>query len=349
VESFLLEQQCADGYFRLSFTTSKTATDQTCDGGTAAQSAPDTDVTALFVITMQQFAGDPEIASALGNAQDWLEGQQHADGSFGGGPSTEAANANSTGLAGWALALRGNEDAAAKAAAWVRAHQITNVGACTPYDSADLGAIAYDNAARNALRGSKIDETTEDQFRRATSQALPVLQWAPSASGTESVSAPTGYLKGGSTVTVGVTGAAPGAAVCATVTGGNEVLGWAGSTGKASLRLALPARTGAKTIRVAGPDGSLGNATVHILGAKRLPVTLKKTVRKGHQQKVVVKGLAVREPVQVRIGAKHKAGKARPNGTFVATFTMRKVGKAKAVVYGAFANRKAVKTFRVVR
>ena len=50
---FLLAQQCRTGYFRLNFTADKTAADQTCDGGKRrTTSAPDTDATALAVLSL---------------------------------------------------------------------------------------------------------------------------------------------------------------------------------------------------------------------------------------------------------------------------------------------------------
>ena len=41
------------------------------------------------------------------------------------------------------------------------------------------GAIAYDDAAQPAAEKKGITAKTSDQFRRATAQALPVLQWLP--------------------------------------------------------------------------------------------------------------------------------------------------------------------------
>ena len=81
---------------------------------------------------LQDQKADPAVAAALDEATAWLGSQQGPDGSFG--------NANSTGIAGWALGVSGNTAAATAAAGWVRAHQLANAGACTTYAAQDDGA-----------------------------------------------------------------------------------------------------------------------------------------------------------------------------------------------------------------
>lgn len=177
---FLLAQQCKDGFFRLNFTKDATAADQTCDGDPS--SAPDLDATAFAVRALSTVKDDPEAAAQVKSAVTWLQGQQAADGSFGGGTGTAAPNSNSTGLAGWVLGDNGDIAAAEKTAAWVHQHQTTKSGACRPHDPADVGAIAYDDAALAGVRKAAISAKTADQFRRATAQALPALRWLPAAS-----------------------------------------------------------------------------------------------------------------------------------------------------------------------
>lgn len=167
--AFLLDQQCKSGYFRLNFTVDKTAADQTCAGGKrASTSAPDTDTTAIAVLALLE---DPTptkaVRKAVSRAVTWLTKQQERNGSFGGGPSTEKPNANSTGLAGWALGSAGACDKAHKAAKWLTKLRVTGV-------SGENGAIAYDKAARTAAQdGISVEE--RDQFIRATAQAAPAL------------------------------------------------------------------------------------------------------------------------------------------------------------------------------
>jgi hypothetical protein len=170
---FLLQQQCAQGYFRLSFNEDKAAADQGC----TAQDAPDTDVTALAVVELWSVRDtSPELRASLAAAVAWLRTQQHANGSFGGGPTTSAANSNSTGLAGWALGLAGRCTVAAKAAGWVRSQQARGRLAGTPL-AGQGGAIAYDHAALRYAKRHGITGPHRDQWRRATAQAAPALQY----------------------------------------------------------------------------------------------------------------------------------------------------------------------------
>ncbi|THJ03329.1 hypothetical protein E7Z54_09700, partial [Nocardioides sp.] len=120
---FLLQQQCAEGFIRLYFAEPKDA-DQTCDGAGAAPEPVDT--TALAYVLLHDLAADdPVLAEALDRGIAYITSQQAADGSFSGGSGTAVVpNSNSTGLAGWALHLAGEDDAAAQAATWVRARQL---------------------------------------------------------------------------------------------------------------------------------------------------------------------------------------------------------------------------------
>src|SRR5262245_63805435 len=102
--AFLLDQQCGKGFFRLNFNADKTAADQSCGKGDPA----DTDVTALAVVELTSVAkGHPALKRALADATSWLKRNQKDNGSFGGSGPTSAANANSTGLAGWAFLTGG--------------------------------------------------------------------------------------------------------------------------------------------------------------------------------------------------------------------------------------------------
>ncbi|WP_156390922.1 MULTISPECIES: prenyltransferase/squalene oxidase repeat-containing protein [unclassified Nocardioides] len=162
--AFLLRQQCSPGYFRLYFADA-TAKNQNCDGATKANRAPDTDATAIAVLSLQSIKHPtPRVQRSIAAAVRWLVRTQERNGSFGGGPSTKAPNANSTGLAASALGQAGQCVPAKRAARWVAKLQQKN------------GAIAYD---RSAIKGG-ITTETRDQWRRATSQAAPGLQFLSS-------------------------------------------------------------------------------------------------------------------------------------------------------------------------
>lgn len=176
VVRFLLDQQCSRGYFRLNFA-APDAADQSCDGGGASASAPDTDVTALAVLSLKAMPRRHQsraAKSAVRDAISWLQRTQKRNGSFGGGPATESSNTNSTGLAGWALGATGSCRAASEAARWVKRFQVSGDVAGTPL-AGEKGAIAYDRAAYAAAKSDGIGTAERDQWRRATSQAAPSL------------------------------------------------------------------------------------------------------------------------------------------------------------------------------
>jgi hypothetical protein len=81
VTAFLLKQQCPAGFFRLHF-----AADAPC----AANTDPDTDVTAFVMLNLQNQGQKPEVKAAIDRAAAWLLATQASDGSFGGGGVTAA-------------------------------------------------------------------------------------------------------------------------------------------------------------------------------------------------------------------------------------------------------------------
>lgn len=351
VTDFLLAQQCGEGYFRLNFAAADSPT-QSCDADPAA--APDTDVTALAVIALQSQTDDTDIQAAVTKATTWLADAQRYDGSFGGGTSTEAPNANSTGLAGWALGVEGNTAAAAEAATWVRGLQADDTAACASGLTPDNGAIAYDAAARDTARGEGITDTIEDQFRRTSAQALPALLWAPAeGNGELPVLTPVHYHRAGTTTTVRTSGGlAPGDTVCVTRAGRFAARTTVRDTGQASARVTLPAGTARRTFVFHAADGTVGQDVIHALGAKRLDVALGAVrVSRGQQQSVRVTGLASREDVRVFVrGKRVPSGDANSKGVFTMRFKVTgALGKAKVKVVGQFANRANAKTLTVTR
>lgn len=155
VTAYLLTQQCGDGGFPVYFTS-----------GTKASCTSDVDATAFAILALEKATSRSGASGAETKALTWLASQQAGDGSFK-ASQPAVANANSTGMAGWALGTAGQTDAAAKAATWLARHQLTS--------GHDRGAVAYDDAA---MKPGKVSVKTAGQFRSATSQALVALSWA---------------------------------------------------------------------------------------------------------------------------------------------------------------------------
>ena len=168
---FLLAQQCKAGYFRLDFTPDKTAKNQTCDGGKKkTTSAPDTDTTALVVLSLLELPTPrgKVVIRAINKATAWLAKTQAQDGSWGGGTATVPANGNST---AWPRepSARSARAAAASQAADYLLRKLSVYGV-----SGENGAIAYDKAAlKTAKDGISVEE--RDQFIRTSAQAAPAL------------------------------------------------------------------------------------------------------------------------------------------------------------------------------
>lgn len=337
----LLAQQCAAGYFTLYFA----PLGQGCDDGAAS---PSVDATAIALTALAGQADDTDIQAAIANAVQWLTNNQAGNGSFTDGTAGGTANANSTGLAGYALGISGAPDAAADAAAWVRAHQLANVANCVYYSASDTGAIAFDDAARAGARTGPISDTL-DQFRRATAQALPALSFATAATEPHALFAAE-YVKAGGTKPVGVVGAAPGEALCAML-GEQSVLGYADVDGDARLPVLIPAKTATSKVRVANAGGVIGTVSINALGAKKLPFTLKGQVPAGAKQRVEVSGLAPGEIVSVIYKSKRVATRqAGVKGLVTVRFPVgNQVGQRTVTVRGQFANRTNSKTFTVTR
>ncbi|MCX6397584.1 MAG: hypothetical protein NTV23_13945 [Propionibacteriales bacterium] len=342
--AFLLRQQCTAGYFRLALT------DATCDADSAAA---DTDATAIAV---QQLAAitSPTVAvtSALAAARTWLLGAQRSDGSFGGGASTTVSNTNSTAAAGIALAKLGEEDDAAQAAVWVRQRQADELNACPSALFAETGALAYNDEATAAARADGITVGAQDQWRRATAPAIPVLQFAPAAVPALGLTGPSGYRRAGTAAAYTVSGVVPGDKVCFTVNGVNRPVA-AGANGTAVLTTVLPAGTANRTVAVKDRVGTSKSVVTKVLGSKTLLVTPAiKRVRQGKFVKVTVSGLAAAESVILRYqGVVVATGKAGANGTFARYVNVgRRLGTAGIAAYGQFpAIRKGATTITVTR
>lgn len=334
--SYLLRQQCPAGFFRLALG----------DAACGDNSAPDTDTTALTVLTLQSQSADPAVKNALDKAVAWLKSTQAADGSHVGGASTSTPNTNSTGLAAAALGSACQVDAANQAAAYVRKLQVPagQSGAL----AGSVGAVAYDGAALSAAQSAGITTTTSDQFRRATSQGGLGLSWDPAANPTVQVTAPTGFVKGRSNATVTVTGAAAGERVCLTGPKGTQTL--TGTGQPLSVAVPMPKKTADQPVTATTGPG-VAKATVKVLGRGRLTTSAPKKV--GRRDKTVVKltGLGAKEKIKVLVdGRRVSKGLATKKGKYVARFRApAKLGKHTLVAQGAFGNRKSRVTFVVTR
>lgn len=172
--AFLLDQQCAKGYFRLDFA-APTAADQTCDGG---KRLADPDATAMTVLSLQAIDKPTRaVRAAIKDGVRWLKARQRANGSFGGGVTTKAPNANSTGLAATALAHAGACRPAAEAAAWLSRLQVTEKAAEGTRLQRHVGAIAYNAASLADGRKHGIVKETVYEWQLATVQAAPALAY----------------------------------------------------------------------------------------------------------------------------------------------------------------------------
>jgi hypothetical protein len=346
---FLLEQQCAAGFFRLSFAP-EAAADQTCDGGAGTA---DTDVTAYAVLFLRSQVSDPDVSAALTKAVTWLQTSQRADGSFGGGGPTADPNANSTGLAGWALGDSGATADAEQAATWLRQHQLAKAGGCANSAAADKGAVAYDDAARTAAAAAPLTVTTRDQYVRATAQALPALRWAPlGASSVSTVKPAKGeFQRAGSKVTISVTTANPGDLVCVALRTDAPVATLiADASGGASTTVTLPPGDGTRVYNVADSSGAVATHTFSVLDKAKFKVKAPKAVHRRDRVAVKISGLARDEHYKVFVDGKRvKKGVATGKGRTKVTLRAGGLGRHKVTVVGEYADRKGKTTYRVVR
>jgi hypothetical protein len=338
---FLLNRQCGAGYFHLDFS-------ETCGA-----SVPPVDTAAVVVILLQDLTiADAGLAAARDAAVDdaiaWIKTRQAADGSFDGGTDTEGPNANSTGLAGWALDLTGRHAAAEKAATWIRGRQVVGLD-CEGELVNEQGAIAYDRAAYNAGAANGITVAAAGQWDFATIQGLPALAVAPaSEAGEMDLGRIPHFLNGGGRQLVTVRGLAPGEAACASI-GRNDRRVVGDKDGIARAKILVPDRTGPIQITAEGLDQGVGIAGPVVLSAKKLPLDLRSNVARRGTQRVVVRGLWAGEPVVVKDDGDVVArGRANDDGRFSVRYGVgRQGGKHDVVVIGRFKDRRNAASYHV--
>jgi hypothetical protein len=250
--AFLLAQQCTSGFFRESFTKDKTATAQGCVEG-QADSAASLDATALAVVNLVESGShDKAVAAAVAKAGTWLATQQKASGAFSG--AGVGLNTNSTGLAGWALGLLKNREAATKAAVWVRKQQPIEKNKCRSALTKETGAIAYQPQAVKDARNDGITDEAADQWRRATAQAMAVLQWAPAPVDELSVSSSRASGEAGDKVRFVITGLAPGERACVAIKGDFKRITGKANAGPVARKLTLPTGNRSRIVKVKTAD-----------------------------------------------------------------------------------------------
>lgn len=348
--TFLLQQQCADGGFRLDFT----ATDTSCSGDDAQ-----TDSTAIAVDALLPQRGTQAVDTALEDAEAWLLDQQDDDDfSFAGGPGTETANTNSTAVAAVALEKLGDADRAAKAAAWIAERQVTAYSACGTELDGQFGAVGYDDAAIATAEDDGIEVETADQWRRATAPAITALQSyddpTPRPRATFTVTAPSGYVAAGAPVSLTASGLAPGERYCVySVDGSIAKAGKANASGVATISATAPS-PGVRPVYVYGErDARQGEASLRVLTTtKRFVATTNvKTVKRNGRIRVSARGLAPSEPVRIGYGGTYiKTANARTDGTIDYTFGVgSSTGKKNVYVRGIVNTRQGIASFTVVK
>jgi hypothetical protein len=161
--AYLLNQQCANGGFKLYMD----------DAGCTTDTDADPDATAMAVQALIAIGGE---STAVGDGLDYLTGLQGASGGIGGGGPTSGVNANSTGLAGQAFLAAGRTAQARAAVGYLTTLQY---GCGLP--AALRGGIAYDPAAFSATTTAGTSAKPADQDRRSTAQAILALAGTPLA------------------------------------------------------------------------------------------------------------------------------------------------------------------------
>jgi len=341
--SFLLKQQCAAGFFRLTLEKATATSHFTCDAASSGNKAASIDATALAVQALEvaKAHGVGGLDADIAHAAGWLTRKQAANGSF---VDQGTANSNSTGLVAATLASLGRTGAAGSAAGWVLGHQVTAAVARGSALTHEVGAVAYDAAALTAGKKDGITPELRDQWRRATAQAAPALDaLLPDAS--LAATGPSGYRRGGSVATFRTAGLAPGEHFTTHLGTVKTFHGVAGSRGIATATFLLPKATHTYTVTTTGSrPGRSGRTTVKALWAKRLSVSLSRTrLPKRAVERVTVRGLASHEPFRLTYrGTRIWHGTASATGVATHSFHVgRSAGRKKLVSLGRFDNRRA--------
>lgn len=237
---FLLKQQCASGFFRASFEKANVP-NQSCTEG-APGSEADPDATALAVINLVESDDKtPAVMAALDKAGAWLKDRQRGSGAFRAAAPISKINTNSTAVAGFALGLLKERDAALKAALWVRKNQPVDKYKCRTALTKDTGAVAYRKDRVKASSTTGIPASARDEWRRATAQAVLGLQFAPASKDKLKIVSVRKQARAGERVQFRVFGLAPSESACMQVKGDFVRVKGKKSGDKIVRKLQLPA------------------------------------------------------------------------------------------------------------
>ncbi|GAA3551726.1 hypothetical protein [Nocardioides daeguensis] len=298
---------------------------------------PDDTADLLFALLPQKGAS-AKVDDAIARAVAWLKAEQKTDGGF----DNYGVNANSTGLAAHALALAGAAPEARRAATWLRRHQVAG-SACDGKLVAEGGAVGATDAVITEGRTYGIDPAAAGfDWYLATAQSIVALQDAAPATAPLGVSPLFAPVAG--TVTVGVTGLADGENGCLSIAGVPTAVQGGGAT---TTSFTAPADAAAVPVDVV-TAGRRATATLQVLDATRLKVTVATKLKAKQKAVVKVKGLAAGESVTVKIGKKKATGTANAKGVAKVKIKVKKRGKAKVKVVGQFPDRKGKAATRVV-
>jgi hypothetical protein len=215
---FLLEQQCASGYFRSGFANADVPNQACTEGQPGSQADPD--ATAIAVINLIE-SGDksPAVTGALAKAGTWLAARQRRSGAIRAAAPVSKINTNSTALGGYALGLLQDRDASRKAALWVRKNQPVDKYKCRTALTKDTGAVAYRRDRVKDASVTGIPADARDEWRRATAQAVLGLQFAPASKDKLRIVSVRKQARAGQRVQFRVYGLAPSESACLQVKG----------------------------------------------------------------------------------------------------------------------------------
>ena len=158
--TYLLDQQCSDGWFRLLFTTDATAADQSCDGGVASgASKADPDTTVPRGDPARRPGRRPDGRGARSpRPRPGCSTSRTTTAPSAAAPPPRRRTATAPGWPAGRSALRGHTAEAERAAVWVRGLQAADTAPCTTALTGETGAIAYDAAAFETGRSDGITD-----------------------------------------------------------------------------------------------------------------------------------------------------------------------------------------------
>ncbi|MDT9591806.1 hypothetical protein RDV89_01910 [Nocardioides zeae] len=355
VTDFLLQQQCADGGFRLTFS-APDAEDQSC-----TEDPSGTDVTAYAVQGLASQLENGEVATAADDAVAYLKGSQAADGSWTDGVGGTA-NANSTGLAGQTLGLVGDipgnpfvvADQPELAAIWLRKNQVDEVATCTTSLRYEKGAQAFDPAALSLGRTQGITDGTAYQWQLSSAQTLPALQWTPAAEDDAALSIDPYRVRAGTVAPVGITGLAPGQSACLVGAVATPVAVNAKINGTTTGRVQTPSLVAGSVrlgVTLVTSTQIATDKAYWLVSATRFELSHSGTAPRNGNHTATILGAAAFEPITVTLnGRVVLRTRADVNGRAVLTFPVGStVGRQPFVIRGESADRYRTSTVNVTR